>query len=457
MKFSDSLSHALLVGYLFVAITSCQDQDYPGKSYWQNAPDGDIPYEEMFPRNDDDDGDDDNNDREDGDLEEETIPEEDGDQTPEEDGDTSDEEEVYSVTTQRLSTAFSHSCFIREDHSVVCWGKNNAGQLGDESSENHSNPVDVAGIPTGTLAILTGGNFSCTLQDGGAALCWGKNDYGQLGDGTTINRLHPVDVRNTSEWISRFDTGNAFACALLGKGSVQCWGQNNAGQLGNGSEEDSILSVSVQRLEQGTRFLSLGSLHACAIRQQGDLVCWGDNVNGQLGDGTWISATTPVDVEGLDSNVQAVSAAESHTCALKTNGSVLCWGANVYGQLGNGTQADSKTAVQVSSLESGVKAISAGARHSCAILEGGSVVCWGNNVFGQLGDGTIETRTTPVNVQGLTSPAKEIQAGNLHTCTLLESNEVFCWGDNTYGQLGNGNFEGSLLPAPVLIGEESQK
>jgi alpha-tubulin suppressor-like RCC1 family protein len=189
--------------------------------------------------------------------------------------------------------------------------------------------------------------------------------------------------------------------------------------------------------ETGTS-ISVGFSHTCAVTAAGGVECWGSNEYGRLGDGTMTRSAVPVDVSGLQSGVTAVSAGYNHTCALTSAGGVECWGNNSHGQLGDGTMEESASPVPVSGLQSGVTAISAGASDTCALTSAGGVECWGSNGFGQLGDGTTEASATPVPVLGLQSGVAAVSAGAGLTCARTVAGAVECWGDNEYGQLGDG-------------------
>jgi alpha-tubulin suppressor-like RCC1 family protein len=238
-------------------------------------------------------------------------------------------------------------------------------------------------------------------------------------------------------------------CALQPSGSVRCWGNNVSGQLGNGTAVSSTTSVSVTGLADAVSLAS-GSYHTCALRASGGVSCWGSNGVGQLGNGTTSSGatSTPVAVEGLTDAVALVAGGSGHSCALQAGGTVRCWGANGNGQLGDGTTVNSNTSVLVTGLNDAV-ALASGGDHTCALQSSGSVRCWGFNGFGQLGDGSTVDGTSTVAVSGLTD-AVALAAGGLHTCALLASGSVQCWGYNGVGNVGNGTTSNSVAsPAAV--------
>jgi len=258
----------------------------------------------------------------------------------------------------------------------------------------------VTGLTSGATAIAAGMENTCLLTSFGGAKCWGNNNFGQLGDGTIVDKLTPVDVGGLTSGVTSIAAGAGHTCALTTSGGVKCWGMNNIGQLGDGTTVDKSTPTDVSGLATGVNAVASGYWHTCAVTSSHGLKCWGNNSNGQLGDGTHANKSTPVDVIGLTSGVTAISAGSAHTCALTTSGGVKCWGDDGYGQLGDGTTLDKSTPVNVSELTSGVTAIAAGLLHTCALTTSGGVKCWGDNNNRELGDGTNGFATTPVSVVG---------------------------------------------------------
>jgi alpha-tubulin suppressor-like RCC1 family protein len=346
-----------------------------------------------------------------------------------------------------IAPGFEHTCAIYSG-AVMCWGSLENGALGDGTVTQRSIPFDVTGLEQGVNAITIGYEHTCVLVSGGVK-CWGDNYYGQLGDGTTIASSTPVEVIGLDQGVTAITTDYNHNCALVSGGGVKCWGENWYGQLGDGTTTDSGTPVDVVGLSSGVTAIAAGFHFTCAIVSGGGAKCWGVNYDGQLGDGTTTNSSTPVDVVGLSSGVTGITAGEIHTCALVSGGGVKCWGVNDGGQLGDGTNNQSSTPVDVVGLSSGVTSISAGDYHSCAIVSGGGVKCWGGNPYGELGDGTTDNSSTPVDVTGLSSGVTGITAGDFHTCAIGPSGGLKCWGKNEYGQLGDGTTTNRSTPVDV--------
>jgi alpha-tubulin suppressor-like RCC1 family protein len=363
---------------------------------------------------------------------------------------TVDSSQSALTVTSQVQAGSWLTCNLTSNGGVKCWGDNSKGQLGDGTTTTRLTPVNVSGLSSGVAAITAGGSHACALTTGGAVKCWGYNANGQLGDGTTTNRLTPVNVSGLSSGVTAISAGEYHTCALTTGGAVKCWGNNANGQLGNGTTTNGLTPVNVSGLSSGAAGISLGVTHTCAWTTGGAVKCWGSNANGQLGDGTTTNRLTPVSVSGLASGVTAISAGDFASCAV-TGGAAKCWGLNAYGQLGDGTTTTRLTPVNVSGLSSGVAAISAGGSHACVVTTGGAAKCWGGNGFGQVGNGTTTTRLTPMGVLGLSSGVAKISAGQYHTCASLSTGgTVKCWGKNAQGVLGDGTTTNKLTPVFVV-------
>ena len=273
--------------------------------------------------------------------------------------------------------------------------------IADRVTDEATKLAGELGCGAGVGAVSAGGGHTCALIDPGAVKCWGDNAHGQLGDGTKMNSSVPVDVKGLGSGMAAVSAGAGHTCALTDSGAVKCWGYNLDGQLGDGTNTQSSVPVDVKGLGSGVAAISAGRFHTCVLTHSGAVKCWGENLEGQLGDGTEKGSSVPVDAKGLDSREAAITAGGSHTCALSDSGAAKCWGANFSGELGNGTEKNSSLPVDVSGLGSGMAEISAGTNHTCALTDSGAVKCWGANRYGQLGDGTTTKSSVPVDVKGL--------------------------------------------------------
>jgi len=299
-----------------------------------------------------------------------------------------------------ISAGNYHTCAVLTSGGVKCWGWNNFGELGNGDNNESNVPVDVSGLSSGVSAISAGLIHTCGLLTSGGVKCWGYNEDGELGNGNNTNSNVPVDVSGLSSGISAISAGGAHTCGLLTSGGVKCWGKNDYGQLGNGNNTNSNVPVNVSGLSSGISAISAGGYHTCAL-SSGGVKCWGYNEYGQLGNGNNTNSNVPVNVSGLSSGVSAISAGGyGHTCAVLTSGGVKCWGYNYFGELGNGNNNNSNVPVDVYGLSFGIASISAGFYHSCALNFSGGIKCWGYNEDGELGNGNNNSSNVPVNVLG---------------------------------------------------------
>ncbi len=349
----------------------------------------------------------------------------------------------------QVTAGIAHTCAVTSSGGVKCWGDNSSGQLGDGTTTNRLTPADVTGLAGGVMALDAGGDHTCALTSAGGVKCWGWNGYGQLGDGTNTDRLTPVNVSGLTSGVTTITAGGYHTCALTATGSVKCWGWNIGGQLGDGTTTDRLTPVTVTGLASGVSAIDAGGSHTCAVLASGAAKCWGYNAGGQLGDGTRTTRLAPVDVKGLISGVSVITGGGAHTCAV-TAAAVQCWGKNNVGQLGDGSTTDRLTRVDVIGLTGGVRAVSAGSDHTCVLMTNGGVKCWGSSLYGQLGNGATLGSSTPGEVAGMTSGMTSLAAGGLHTCAAQAAGSVRCWGANHKGQLGDGSITGRSRPAYVM-------
>lgn len=356
-----------------------------------------------------------------------------------------------TVTFAGLSAGGIHTCGVATGGVAYCWGWNSRGQLGDGTSGNERpHPARVAGDVRFAL-VSAGDRYTCGLTTAGAAYCWGLNGWGQLGDGTQTERSTPVPVAGGLNF-KDMSTGFRQTCAVTATGDAYCWGLNSAGQLGDGTRTDQSSPV---RVAGGLVLaaVSAGDFHTCGVTAEGVAYCWGANGDGQLGDVSTTSSATPVRVRG-DVRFAAVNAGGFHTCGLTTGRAVYCWGANADGQLGDGTVSGRTSPVRVAGGTS-YASLSAGHSHTCAVTAAGVAYCWGLNAQGQLGDGTTTNRPAPVRVAGEV-PFAAVHAGGsgqalgFHTCGLTAAGTAFCWGQNARGQLGDGTMTDRNSPVPVV-------
>ena len=335
-----------------------------------------------------------------------------------------------------------HTCGLTVTGNAYCWGFNDFGQLGDGSTTGSLTPVLVSG-GIRFSSISTRGGHTCGVTSVGDAYCWGENFRGQLGDGTTINRLTPVLVSGGLSFAS-VSTAYSETCGVTTAGDAYCWGDNFNGQLGDGTTINRLTPVPVAG---GLSFASLSAgATTCGVTTTGAAYCWGRN-HDQLGDGTTNRSLAPLPVAGGHS-FASLSTASWHTCGLTVARDVYCWGNNGVGQLGDGTTNRSLTPVLVSGGLS-FASLSAGRSNMCGVTTAGDAYCWGENWLGQLGDGTRRNRHTPVPVAGGLSFAS-VGAAGLHTCAVTTAGVAYCWGSNGDGQLGDGSTTDRLTPVRVV-------
>lgn len=360
-----------------------------------------------------------------------------------------------------ISAGTNSACGVSTAGAAYCWGDNGYGELGDGTTTPSPRPVAVVGSLT-FASVSTGAVFACGVTTQGAAYCWGLNNRGQLGNATTTNSATPVPVAGGLTFAT-VSAAAGWTCGVTTSDAAYCWG---AGPLGNGLATRDSIPVPVAGGLRFTR-ISGGGLEGtgpvgstCGVTTQGDAYCWGDNYRGELGIGTpGGDSLTPVLVTGR-LTFATVRVGTYFACGVTPSGAAYCWGYNLQGQLGTGSltgpvQCSPGTPCSTSpvAVTGGLvfSAVSGGTYSTCGVTTTGAAYCWGNDLFGQLGNGTITNTNTPTPVAvagGLSFTA--VSAGIVSACGIATTSAAYCWGDNRYGQLGNGTTGvGSPVPVPV--------
>jgi alpha-tubulin suppressor-like RCC1 family protein len=342
-----------------------------------------------------------------------------------------------------LSVGANHACVVVTGGTVKCWGLGSFSQLGPGAVGNQPTPVVVTPLPP-AIGVAAGAQHSCALLGDGSVQCWGSNGFNQLAStGGASPAPTAVPLPGPA---SQLAAGWYHNCVQLQSGGLRCWGANAYGQLGDNSTTNRAVPVSPVGL-MASIALSGGADHTCLAAATGAAYCWGRNHLGQLGDGSMMQRLVPGIVNSLFSPTR-IAAGARHTCAIVTGGDAYCWGDNTAGQLGTGG-GTSPLPVKVNGVALAV-AVAAADSHTCALLQGGSMKCWGNNMSGQLGTGDLASSPVPTPVIGLARPASAIGVGIGHTCALLDTGAVQCWGDNQSGQIGDGTV-GGIRTAPKSV------
>jgi len=385
---------------------------------------------------------------------------------------------VPGVPTE-LAVGFRQACALIVDGTVWCWGNNYDGQLGNGAPYG-TNPAAVASSTTSSTvpvqvsnlgqasAIASGVLHSCAVVKSGNVSgnvkCWGNNEAGQLGNGASGVGQHsnlPVDVKLSGATATAVVAGESHSCALLTDQTVKCWGDNSSCQLGNGGVCDGgalastvVTNASTKTPLAGVVLLASSRNHTCAVLTDHSVYCWGQNQRGQLGTATPTFDNSNIALKVAGVEAQTVAVGEEHTCAVSSAansvGAVECWGYNWSGQLGDSTDVASVTPVLPGINAS---AIGVGTSHTCAVVAGGAVQCWGWNNKSQLGDESQVNRyvPTPVRSESVTQ-ATRVGGGDLYSCALVSGGRIYCWGDNSFGQLGDGKGQYGLLSLlPVRV------
>jgi alpha-tubulin suppressor-like RCC1 family protein len=354
------------------------------------------------------------------------------------------EPEGGTADWRTVSTGGFHTCGIRTTGRLYCWGYDGYGELGDGGTNtNRSTPVQVAGGHTDWTSVSAGGRHTCARRSSGRLYCWGDDDGGQLGDGGGFaQRAVPTLVAGGGTTWTAVSAGTSHTCGRRTNGRLYCWGSDGYGQVGN---DAALSNQGLPALVAGGAttwtMVSAGNTHTCGRRNTGRLYCWGEDDAGQIGDGgTAMNRPTPVQVAGNVTTWTTVSVGDDHSCGRRSTGRLYCWGNDNWGELGDGgTATDRFAPVQVAGNATTWTTVNAGDDHVCARRTNSRLYCWGADNYGQLGDnGSLGDRTVPTIVANGFTDWVGVDAGALHTCGRRSSNRVFCWGSNSAGQQGSG-------------------
>jgi alpha-tubulin suppressor-like RCC1 family protein len=360
-----------------------------------------------------------------------------------------------------LAAGHNHTCGLTSDGDAYCWGRNDSGQLGigsmDESA--HPKPLLVSGKLKFEL-ITANGNHACGLTAAGVAYCWGENKYAQLGNGTLASAAAPVPVSGNLRFKS-LSAGATHTCGLTISDTAFCWGGNWHGQLGigtmDGEDQYPCCRTSPLPVAGGLHFSSVraAGIHTCGLTLEGEAYCWGNHKNfGQLGTGDTDLRDRPMPMQ-VAGKLKFISiSAGIPSCGIASDGAAYCWGGGPVPELGiksNVERLDHPAAVPG---DIKFEAISSGAFYACGIAKGGRLYCWGFNRYGQIGIGSTKNVDVPQLVSKELKFKLVVTGGNEfsgHACAITTAGLSLCWGNNRWGQVGNGDTVRTAIPVPVAF------
>jgi alpha-tubulin suppressor-like RCC1 family protein len=386
------------------------------------------------------------------------------------------------VPVRRAAVAYNNTCVVRDDGQLWCWGYNRSGQLlnGEQGPGVHeTTPLQVT-TRSDWVDVSVGNNYICARDGDGKDHCWGDNYSGEVGAGTSGSDNTPLlEVSEVGVWAggapstgwTQVAAGGSHGCGLRDDGSLWCWGNRYSGALGTGDDVADCsasnpatchITTPAPVTGSGWDTISAGGGHTCALRNGGELWCWGSNSYGAAGDGGTEHVRVPTRL-GADSDWTLVAAGYWHSCALRGTGSLWCWGTDGCGESGSGVGGGTVPTPTQVGLDADWQHVAAGQRHTCGVRQGGTLWCWGYNAYGEIGDGSIDTQPPgeydPLNVSKLV-PTQAIGTGyvkaalgEVHTCAIRDDGSLWCWGSNRVGQLGvDVPGDDAVEPTPQQVG-----
>jgi alpha-tubulin suppressor-like RCC1 family protein len=349
---------------------------------------------------------------------------------------------------QRIDAGFNHTIAIKSDGTLWTWGRNDFGQLGDGTTTNKNLPTQISAASWSEIAA--GNSFSLGIKTDGTLWAWGKNDVGQLADGTYNNKYAPVQIGTSNNW-SKINTAKNHVLALKTDGTLWVWGDNTYWQLGVGYGNGLIPNKNTPTQvgnNNDWREIVAGGDFSIAIKADSTLWTWGRNNYGQLGDGTSNNRFEPILIVGPNNWIK-ISAGEDHSHGIKADGTLWSWGNNLVGQLGSGTASVVGNVPSQIGTETNWSELNSGGQHTLARKTDNTIWSWGYNSYGQLGDGTSTNKNAPSLVNSL-SNCSLLNAGTFHSCAIKTDGTLWCWGSNTFGQLGNGTTSSTNFPSSII-------
>jgi alpha-tubulin suppressor-like RCC1 family protein len=341
----------------------------------------------------------------------------------------------------------NHTCGITQDGRLFCWGSGGNGRLGRGIEGNSLIPAEEATRPGSWDSLGMGFAHGCAITVDGRLFCWGAGSTGRIGNDDTADSWVPVqEFHGATNW-RQVSAGSGHTCAVRTNNHLFCWGSGAGGRLANNSDfQDAHVPIEESTQARDWSQVAAGGSHTCAIKTDGRLFCWGDNFAGALGDNTKTYRVLPEQEHSAATDWDQVATGSAHTCAVKTNRHLYCWGNGGNGRLGNDATTESLVPLREAHNHADWRQVSASREHTCAVKTDNRLFCWGNGNHGRLGDGYTDARHVPTQEATGAHDWLEVTTGDHHTCARKVDGRIFCWGRGGVGRLGNGSTEGSLVP-----------